>query len=318
MSTAALRSAATGKSENPIVAFSSFLDRFKPQISLALPKHLNADRMARLALSAFSQSEKLQACDPKTIVASIMAAGTMGLEINVAGQGFLVPYKTTCTFVPGWMGLVDLVNRSGNATVYTGVIFSDQKYVFRDGSSRSLEVLNETALEDAKDITHVYAVGWVRGASMPVIELWKIEKVRKHRDRYNKVGSKHYSFRDWEMYARKVPLLQVLKYMPKSIELQTAIDASNATEVGMPYTIDQDFGTVTTAEDDGDAAENTVPSFAELQDRISKAPSREVLEAIGEDVMLLSSEVDQKRLVDAITARLGELEKGTDKPSVAG
>ena len=54
---------------------------------------------------------------------------------------------------------------------------------------------------------------------MPIIELWRVSKIEKHRDKYNKVGRKHYSFRDWEMYARKVPLLQVLKYMPCSIEV---------------------------------------------------------------------------------------------------
>lgn len=235
------------KPKGALVEFSNFLDKLKPQIALQLPKHMNADRMARLALSAFSSSVKLQRCDPRTIAKSLMDAGAMGLEPGVGGQGFLVPYKTTCTFVPGWQGLVDLVNRSGNATVYTGVIFKDQRYTFRDGSTRSLDVTNETDLEDASDITHAYAVGWVRGAERPVIELWRVSKVVRHRDKYNRVGAEHYSFRDFEMYARKVVLLQVLKYMPKSTELQRAMDASNATDAGVPYTIDGDF--VTAADD---------------------------------------------------------------------
>ena len=68
-------------------------------------------------------------------------------------------------------------------------------------------------------------------------------KIRKHRDKYNKVGGDHYSYRDWEMYARKVPLLQVLKYMPQSIELSNAIAASNAAEAGHGVTIDG-FGVI--------------------------------------------------------------------------
>jgi recombination protein RecT len=104
-------------------------------------------------------------------------------------------------------------------------------------------------------ITHVYAVGRVRGSDYPVIEVWTVSKVRKHRDHYNKVGDKHYSFRDWEMYARKVPLLQVLKYMPASIELNNAITAANAAEMGKNTIIDGDI--VTILDDDGSPDERS-------------------------------------------------------------
>lgn len=230
--------APANKENNPVVAFGGFLDRFKPQLKLALPAHLNVDRMARLALTSFSTSPQLQQCEPRTIISSLMVAGQLGLEPGVNGQGWLIPYKKTCTFVPGWKGLVDLVNRAGRASVYTGVIFSDQEYTFTDGAERDLVVHNETELDAPEDITHAYAIGWVRDAVMPVIEFWPISKIRKHRDKYNKVGEKHYSYRDWEMYARKVPLLQVLKYMPQSIELTNAISANNAAESGRGVTID--------------------------------------------------------------------------------
>lgn len=173
-----------------------------------------------------------------TIAASIMTAGQLGLEPGVNGQGFLIPYGRTCTFVPGWKGLVDLVARSGRGTVYTGVIFKDQEYTWMDGARRDLIIHNETDLDAPEDITHAFAIGWVKDASMPIIELWSVEKIRKHRDKYNKVGAKHYSFRDWEMYCRKIPLLQVLKYMPASIEVSNAIAISHASESGRMATIE--------------------------------------------------------------------------------
>lgn len=241
MTNQALKAVATGKEQepkNPIVAFSNFMDKLKPQMALALPKHLTADRMARLAMTAFSSSAQLQNCEPKSIAASIMTAGQLGLEPGINGAGFLVPYGRTCTFVPGWKGLVDLVSRSGRGTVFTGVIFKDQEYTFLDGARRDLIIHNETDLDDPADITHAYAIGWVKDASMPIIELWRVTKITKHRDKYNKVGTKHYSYRDWEMYARKVPLLQVLKYMPCSIEVSNAIAISNAAESGRGATIE--------------------------------------------------------------------------------
>jgi len=226
------------KQPSNITVFSNFMDKVKPQLALALPKHMTADRMARLAMTAFSTSPQLQNCDQKSIAAAIMTAGQLGLEPGVNGAGYLIPYGRTCTFVPGWKGLVDLVSRSGRGTVYTGVIFNDQRYEFRDGAKRDLLILNETELDDPEDITHAYAIGWVKDATMPIIELWTVGKIRKHRDKYNKVGQKHYSYRDWEMYCRKVPLLQVLKYMPCSVEMSNAISISHASESGRGATIE--------------------------------------------------------------------------------
>ena len=250
------------QNKTPVAEFSSFMERVKPQLALALPKHLTADRMARLALTAFSTTPKLQACEPISIAESIMTAGQLGLEPGVNGAGYLIPYGKTCTFVPGWKGLVDLVSRSGRGTVYTGVIFEDQEYTFTDGARRDLIIHNETELDDADDITHAYAIGWVKDSSMPVIELWSVEKIKKHRDKYNKVGSKHYSFRDWEMYCRKVPLLQVLKYMPSSIELANAISVSHASESGRAATI-EDGIVIETGDQGGHNAEDAGSGKAE-------------------------------------------------------
>lgn len=226
------------KTQGPVAGFSNFMDKLKPQLALAIPKHLTADRMARLAVTAFSTSPKLQECDPMSIAASIMTAGQLGLEPGVNGAGYLVPYGRTCTFVPGWKGLVDLVSRSGRGTVFTGVIFKDQRYTFTDGARRDLIIHDESDLDAPEDITHAYAIGWVKDSTMPIIELWSVGKISKHRDKYNKVGKSHYSFRDWEMYARKVPLLQVLKYMPCSVEMANAIEISNASESGRGATIE--------------------------------------------------------------------------------
>lgn len=68
-----------------------------------------------------------------------------------------------------------------------------------------------------------------------------MKKVQKHLARQNKVGNKHYAFQNIEMYARKVALLQVLKYMPQSVELSTAIESDNAAERGAVNIIDQNF-----------------------------------------------------------------------------
>lgn len=337
MSANQLKAAATGQAieTSSVKSFSNFLDKYKAQISLALPKHLNADRMARLALTEFSKNPKLQECEPTSIIGSIMTASTLGLEIGVNGQCYMVPYKQNkkvgnkwtstmiCQCIPGWKGLVDLVNRGGKGTVFTGVIFSDQKYTFTDGARRDLVIHNETDLEDADDITHAYAIGWVKGADIPIIELWRVSKITKHREKYNKVGESHYSFKDFEMYARKIPLLQVLKYMPQSIEMQKAVEISEAQETGNRATIEGDFVTVQPI-DNNDPHGNVDPetgeigntqgepdalTYAQVAEKINRSDGLDVLDLAADLISSITDEAQQAELTALYKSRKEALTK---------
>jgi len=186
---------------NTTNTLAQFFHKHKNQMAAALPKHLNADRMARLALTACSQNKKLAACTPHSLFASVIVASQLGLEIGIDGQAFLVPYKNTATFIPGWKGYVDLVSRAGRASVWTGAVFQGDEFDYALGDSPFVKHKPGDEF-DSKKLTHVYAVGRVNGSQWPVIEVWPITRVWKHRDKYNKVGTSHYSFSNPEMYAR--------------------------------------------------------------------------------------------------------------------
>lgn len=216
---------------------SRFLETGKGAIAAALPKHLNPDRMLRLALTAFSTTPALRKCTGQSILASIVVASQLGLEPGVAGQGYLIPYKDTCTFVPGWSGLVGLLNNTGRATAWTGAVFEGDTWEFELGSAPKCKHIPGPNYGDPEALIWVYAVGKVNGAEAPIIEAWPMSRVWKHRDKNNKVGNAHYSFKHPEMYARKVVLLQVLKYLPRSIELNNAIVSADSAEMGVPVKV---------------------------------------------------------------------------------
>lgn len=198
-----------------------FFNRHKAQIVNALPSHFKPDRMIRLALSEFGKNQDLKTCSPESIFASVILASQCGLEIGVLGQAYLIPYKGRCTFVPGWRGLLNLVTRTGQATCWTGAAFEGDSFEYMLGSEPY--VLHKPGREsDPKKITHVYSIGHQNGNQSRIVEVWPIDKIWDHRDKFNKVGKSHYSFTNPEMYARKVPLLQVIKYLPQSVELQIA------------------------------------------------------------------------------------------------
>jgi len=211
--------------------FPAMLEKFKNEISRALPKHMSGDRLARVALTEFRKNPKLADCDPRSVFAAVIMGSQLGLEPGILGQSYLVPYGKVCQFIPGWQGLVDLVSRTGRATTWTGAVFRGDEFDFAKGD-RPFIHHKPMGEEDPAAMSHVYSVGRVNGCEWPVIEVWSVQKVLQHRDKYNKVGKSHYSFAHPEMYARKVPLLQIVKYMPKSVELATAVELEYAGEKG--------------------------------------------------------------------------------------
>ena len=258
---------------NPVASFNAFMQKHKSQLELALPKHLNADRMVRLSLTAFSQNPALQCCDPKTIFGSIIVASQLGLEIGVNGQGYLVPYKDKCTFVPGWKGLVDLANRGGRCTVWAGAVYEGDDFDYMLGDAPYCKHKPNGEFEESK-LTHVYAIGRVKDSEMPVIEVWPIKKVHAHFKKtvVPALQPNHYSKKHLEAYAKKVALLQVLKYMPQSIEMSNAVDVSYASESGKGVTLDGDFVTVDNnpvddhnEQNDQNSTENEASDFEQEQ-----------------------------------------------------
>jgi len=303
------------KQQSPITQLSGYLEKLKPQMALSMPKHLSPDRMARLALTAFSTTPKLQACSFNSIAGSLMTAAQLGLEPNVNGAGYLIPYRDTCTFVPGWKGLVDLVSRSGRGTVYTGVLFEDQiqgvDWDFFDGSRRELIIKKQSSLIDENKITHAYAVGWVKDSVIPIIELWSVAKLKAHRDKGNKVGNSHYSFKYWEMYCRKIPLLQVLKYMPCSVELAMALDVANTNEFGGTATIEN--GVVLTQYENESQAQAEAPKpeekpqvdiYAELREKIAACETIDDLD----ELLSVQNKAIQIKVKADYQKRLAELQ----------
>lgn len=258
-------------------SFPAMLNAYKAEIARALPRHLDGNRMARIALTCFRQNPKLGECYPKSVFASVIMAAQLGLEPGIGGQAYLIPYGQECQFVPGWQGLVDLVSRAGRASVWTGAVFEGDEFDYALGDSPHV-THRPAGDEDESSLTHVYAVGRVEGSQWPVIEVWPKAKVLRHRDRYNKVGKRHYSYAHFEMYARKIALLQVLKYMPKSVELQTAIALEHAAEQGGQHldvheAIDGTWTPADTLQEEPTASATTVMPLSKSARHAGAAPS---------------------------------------------
>jgi recombination protein RecT len=193
------------------------------------------------------------------------------------------------------------VNRSGRATVWTGAVFQGDEFDYALGDNPFVKHRPGDE-DDPTKLTHVYACGSVNNATRTVIEVWRMSKVWKHRDKVNKVGSNHYSFAHPEMYARKVPLLQVLKYMPSSVELTNAVGLSEASDAGEGYIVEGDFVTAagTSAGIDPETGETSAPApapasepgptYAVCIERLKKTTDPQIAGIVLEDAALLPAD----------------------------
>lgn len=243
--------------------FPAMLERFKGEIARALPKHLDGDRMARIALTSFRSNPKLAKCEPRSVFASIIIASQLGLEPGVMGQCYLIPYKDECQLQIGYQGLIELVRRSGKVTrVEAHVVHSNDEFDYSVGLTTTLT--HKPVLDgDPGEPRLAYAVAEFNGGGFHV-EVMTRAQIHAIRDRsQNVISARKYGKKtpwdtDEEEMWRKTLIRRICKFLPKSAELATALALDNTADHGAQHVDIDDAidGTWAPVEDDPPAIEN--------------------------------------------------------------
>lgn len=115
-------------------------DKFKDQVSLALPKHCTPDRFARVALTALNRTPKLAECTQQSLLQCLMDLSALGLEPD-GRRAHLIPYGDKATLVIDYKGLVELAIRSGEiSTIHADVVCENDVFVFNMGRIEKHEI----------------------------------------------------------------------------------------------------------------------------------------------------------------------------------
>lgn len=299
------------RAAHPILGKTDYLEKRKDLLGTGMPGHMAVEREIRTATVMLMTSKDLQAALPETFYVAVSIAINSGIGLG-NGKGYLVAYKGNVSYVPGWKGLIDLVNRTSRASAWTGVVHKGDEFDYALGDSPFL-THKPGDNEDHKDITHYYAIGRVKGAEYPHIVVWSVPKVIKHLNFYNKVGAKHYAVKNddnMEAYGRKVVLLQVIKYLPTSVELENAQAAEYANMSGksakVENTIDGNF--VYVNEDDAEQ-----PGEAEPIPRTDNQPAEQQQRPASKQ-----AEAEDVEVREAVPALSEEAEKVADMLRRAG
>lgn len=217
--------------QNDKPSLAQLIKQMQPEIARALPRHLNPDRMARIATTCLRQTPALARCTPESFLGALLTASQLGLEPGPTGDAYLVPYGNVCTFIPGYRGLIRLARNSGQLRdIWAQVVYANDVFSYRLGLHRDL--VHEPASGDRGEPVYVYAAAELADGSRP-FEVMTVAEVEAIRAR-SKAGRNGPWVTDWAAMAKKTVVKQLVKWLPLSAEVSAAMamDGSVRTDVG--------------------------------------------------------------------------------------
>lgn len=211
-------------------------DNLKKQVALALPKHMNADRMLRVMLTTVNAAgyvgEKLRQCTPESLIAALMKCSQYGLEPD-GRHAHLIPYGKDCQLIFDYKGLVALVRRSGEVkTIHADVVYGGDDFSYCYGTGAHLRHKPTLDGKERGEIIAAYSfvVSATGEESFEVLSITDIHAVRDASQGYQ-YAKQNKKQTPWDSYfaemCKKTAFRRHSKWLPLSFELKEAISADD-------------------------------------------------------------------------------------------
>lgn len=225
------------------MSIADLIKAMEPEIKKALPTVITPERFTRMALSAISNTPKLQECSQMSFLAALMNAAQLGLEPNTPlGQAYLIPYKNKgkleCQFQIGYKGMIDLIYRNEQVqTIQAQIVYENDQFEYELGLDAKL--VHKPALEERGEIKYIYALFKLQNGGFG-FEVMNRQEVIAHAERYSQ--GIHSSYSPWksnfEEMAKKTAIKRVLKFAPMKADFARAIatDETIKTELAVDMT----------------------------------------------------------------------------------
>jgi recombination protein RecT len=217
------------------------LKRSRPQLLMAIPKHMSVDRLLRVAMTSIRTNPKLLDCTQESLLACIMGCAQLGLEPEpFLGQAYLVPFwnakknRLECQLIPGYRGYLALARRSGEVQSVTAqVVYEHDYFQMRYGLQETLEHIPAEGDRGAAKGAYVifrYKDGAHSFDYMSIADIDKIKERSKSRDKDGKLVGPWVT--DEDEMRKKTVIRRHIKLVPLSVEMATAAAAEDKAFAG--------------------------------------------------------------------------------------
>jgi len=214
-----------------------FFEKKKSLIAQALPKTITPDRLIGIFTMILRSSPKLLECTQNSLIAAVIQTVQLGLQPGNIGHIHLVPFlnkgKLECQLIIGFKGFVELVNRSGQATIlYAEVVYEKDQFEYEQGLNPILK--HKPATGDRGEKIGVYCVAKNLLANEKVFIYLQKEDIEKIKKASKSQQSEYSPWNTWpeEMW-KKSAVKRISKLLPLSAESQKsiAVDETIKTEI---------------------------------------------------------------------------------------
>lgn len=199
----------------------AMIQQLRPELQRALPRGMDADRLARIALTLVRQDPKLAQCKPESFAGSLLTAAALGLEPGVNGEAYLVPYGRECTLIVGYQGFAKLFWQHPIAKhLDCQAVYERDEFDYAYGLDPFLT--HKPARGDRGQVVYYYAVATLTTGASAFVVLTP-DEVKALRS--GKVGPSGTIADPMRWMERKTALRQLVKMLPRSTQLNQALEA---------------------------------------------------------------------------------------------
>lgn len=219
----------------PPQTIAQFIEAMKGEMARALPKHLNPDRLARIALTEVRRTPRLAQCTQPSFGGALMTCAQLGLEPGVTGEAYLIPRKNgnltrqaghdvyEVQLTIGYQGMAKLFWQSPLAkSLDSQAVYENDDFEYEYGLNPKLR--HKPSLGDRGAAIAYYSVATLTNGGFAFIVLSRTDvEVIRIRSKAG-MGEKDSPWKtDYDEMAKKTCMRRMFKLLPKSPELARAL-----------------------------------------------------------------------------------------------
>jgi len=205
-------------------------EKVKEQIARVLPRHITADRLIRVALTAANKSPNLLLCSPESVIQAILVCAQAGLEPD-GRLAHLIPFETKAGWrvqvIFDYKGLISLALRNGGLdAVYADKVCENDLFSARVVNGVK-QLSHEIDWKKPRGKTYAYYAVSSKG-SVVDFEVMSLEEIEAIRAR-SKAKDKGPWVSDFDEMGKKCPIRRMSKRWDLLPEIRDAIYADDDT-----------------------------------------------------------------------------------------
>ena len=239
------------------------------ELGKALPAHMTAERLGRIDLTTVRKNPELAECTQESFLGALFQAAQLGLEPDIDGQAYFLVFNNSrkingkwtklkeVQFVIGYKGYVELFYRyelSLKVSMHT--VYEKDYFDYQYGTNEYIKHIpydtpNENGEVDRGKPIKYYAIAHLTNGACLFMVMSRsecIKHAKKHskayiemefdeaEKKYVKITNPHFNpnsawVTDENAMCKKTVLCQLMKTVPKSVEIRKALAMDNTTKI---------------------------------------------------------------------------------------